>query len=100
MNRILSNPHFSIQLFNILNQEMNDSICKCFTGRMTRLLNVLNGFFPDIEIQISNNEQISNIILILQSKFKDDLLKLKIKEELMERGYDHNIIDEWISFID
>jgi len=100
MNRILYNSNFTIELFHILNQEMKDTICKCFTGRMTRLLNVLNGFFPDIEIHIGKNEQISNIIVILQSKFKGDLLKLKIKEELMERGYDQNIIDEWISYID
>ena len=28
----------------VLNQEINDSICKFFTGRMNRLVNVLNGF--------------------------------------------------------
>ena len=30
----------------------------CFTGRLTRLLNTLVGFYNDIELQISDSEQI------------------------------------------
>ena len=100
MNRILSNQNHSLELFNILDQEMKDTICKCFTGRMTRLLNVLNGFYPDIQILIGTNEQISNIIINLKNKFNGIILKQKIIDELMERGYEQSIIDEWISYIE
>ena len=37
----------------ILNQEMEDSLCHCLTGRFSRLINVLNGYFDDIIIYIS-----------------------------------------------
>jgi hypothetical protein len=31
-------------IFTVLNTEMKDSLCKCFTGRISRLINTLNGF--------------------------------------------------------
>ena len=47
-----------------INDEMNDSVCKCFTGRMSRLVNVLNGFDEIVIINISKNQRIWNIIII------------------------------------
>ena len=29
----------SNEIFNIMNIEMNDALCKCFTGRISRLVN-------------------------------------------------------------
>lgn len=95
----------------ILNSEISDSygtrgaylwLCKCFTGRISRLLNCLNGFYPDIQINISNNEQISNIILLLMKKYANnfELLKEEIKKELKERNYSDEIINEWLNYID
>ena len=37
-------------MFEILNIEMEDSLCKCMTGRFSRLINVLNGYYDDINI--------------------------------------------------
>ena len=100
MNRIL-NHQDKDEIFKVLDEEIKDTICKCFTGRMTRLLNVLNGFYPDIKIQIGSNEQITNIILMLKEKYEDvNVLKKKVKEELEERGYEKDVIEEWISFIE
>lgn len=83
-----------------------------FTGRLTRLLNVLVGFyrrkapcmFPkgngdDIEIQISDSEQITNIILSLQKKYSGDQLRDEFKKELLERQYIETIINEWLEYI-
>jgi hypothetical protein len=35
-----------MEIKSILNQEMVDAECKCFTGRMGRVVNCLNGFTP------------------------------------------------------
>ena len=71
---------------------------------MSRLVNVLNGFFEDVEITISANEQISNVILVLRSKHNlgidDDMtdeVKEKIRAELEERGYEDDIIEVWLN---
>jgi len=51
--------------------EMSDSICKCFTGRLSRLVNVLNGFDPRVSVRISNSQEISNIIIGIRQKTND-----------------------------
>ena len=87
------------EMFKILNEEIKDTICKCFTGRMTRLVNVLNGFYDDINIQIGSNEQISNIILMLKEKYEGDELVKQVRLEMEEREYDNETIDEWLGFL-
>ena len=67
---------------------------------MTRLLNVLNGFYDDINIQIGSNEQITNVILMLKEKYEGIELRDKVRSELEERGYDKDVIEEWVSFIE
>ena len=99
MNRILKHSDKD-EILKILEEEIKDTMCKCFTGRMTRLLNILNGFYPDIKIQIGNNEQITNIILMLKDKYEGEELKEKVKDELKERGYEEEVIREWIGFIE
>ena len=84
----------------ILNQEMNDSICKCFTGRMNRLVNVLNGFDPRVVIKISDSDAISNIIILFQKKYSGSELKDVVHKELIDRGYTDEVIKEWIDFIE
>ena len=44
------------EILSVLNQEISDGLCMCFTGRLTRLLNTLVGFYSDIELQISDSE--------------------------------------------
>jgi Leucine-rich repeat (LRR) protein len=90
------------EMYSILNTEMADAQCKCFTGRIGRLVNCLNGFDPNIIIHISNSEQIGNIIGLIQCQLKAtgtysiqthiDL----VRKELLERGYDDTVINEWV----
>jgi hypothetical protein len=93
------------EIYKVLEQEMKDTICKCFTGRMSRLINCLNGFEDHIVIHISNNEQIGNIIILIKDKlikennYTIELHKEIVTKELYERGYEKDIIDEWISYI-
>jgi Leucine-rich repeat (LRR) protein len=89
------------EIFKIMNQEMNDSICMCFTGRISRLINCLNGFSEKVSVNISTNEEISNIIITLKNKIHDiDELKKTINKELLERGYSHDIITEWLKYVE
>ena len=86
-------------LCKILNQEISDGLCMCFTGRLTRLLNCLTGFYDDIELQISDSEQITNIIVALKKKYDGDELVDKVKAELVDRQYYVEVINEWLEYL-
>ena len=86
----------------ILSQEMSDALCMCFTGRMTRLVNTLSGFVSDVSIHISDNEQISNLVLLTKEKvipYNVDSHKALFQKEMEERGYSIDIINEWVSYL-
>jgi Leucine-rich repeat (LRR) protein len=101
---ILNHEHKE-EIFKIMNKEMNDSLCKCFTGRMSRLINTLNGFNENIKIEISEAEQIGNICIIIkeklenENKYSDELFKEIVEKELLERNYDKDVIKEWLDNI-
>ena len=103
-NRILS---FEISISNeikkTLNIEMKDAQTKCFTGRISRLVNCLSGFDELVVINISDSEQIGLIIALTKNRLPiytiDDHKKL-VTLELQERGYSQNIIDLWTGYIE
>jgi len=89
------------EIKRILNQEIQDSIEYCFTGVLSRLINCLNGFDERIEVRISDLQEIANLIIVIRRKY--DKLKKQIKmvrKEMMERGYEKDIITEWLSYLD
>jgi hypothetical protein len=92
-------------IYSILNTEMADAQCKCFTGRISRLVNCLNGFDPNIIIHISNSEQIGNIIGLIQQQLETSgtysvqTHKDLVRKELLERRYDDKVIIEWVDAI-
>jgi hypothetical protein len=95
--RIINSEHKD-ELFKRLNEEMLDSECKCYTGRISRLVNVLSGYYDDVNIRISDNEHISSIILkIIDGNEMNDDYRIIIKKELKEVGYSDDIIDNWIN---
>jgi hypothetical protein len=87
-----------------MNTEMNDSLCKCFTGKISRLVNCLNGFDEKIKINISDNEQIGNIIILIkdqllnENKYDLETHKTLVKNNLLEKDYELNIIEEWLGY--
>jgi len=89
------------ELLKILDQEIIESQGKCLQGRISRTINILNGYHDSIKINISDNEQISNLIINLQNKY-NNLFELKDNfiKEMLERNYNNEIIDEWIKHID
>jgi Leucine-rich repeat (LRR) protein len=50
-------PDLQIEIQSRLNEEMHESECKCFTGRISRLVNCLSGYSNKVCIQISENEE-------------------------------------------
>ena len=89
-----------IEVKNRLNEEMEDGLCKCFTGRLSRLVNSLSGYSNKVSIKISSAEEIGNVISIMKDKYDDiEEVKLNVEKELLERGYEKEVIDEWISYL-
>ncbi len=101
-NRIQKSIHQS-ELMKILEEQIADSECKCFTGRFNRTLSVLVGFFDDIKINISDKSRISAIILNSKEKIIPyDAVKHKemVKKELKEAGYLESDFKDWIEAIE
>ena len=86
--------------------EMTDSVCKCFTGRMSRLINCLNGFDDLVSIRISDTEQIGQVIGQIKERLEtaNEYTVEKHRElatkELLTREYSQKVIAEWIGFIE
>ena len=72
---------------------------------MSRLVNCLNGFHcrsDDIQVHISDSEQIGNIIILIKNSLVDyntSEHKKLVRERLEELGYDNEVIEEWLEFI-
>ena len=104
-SRIESNEHKE-EIKSVLNMEMTDSVCKCFTGRMSRLINCLNGFDDLVSIRISDTEQIGQVIgqikeqLEAANEYSVEKHREMVTEELLARDYSQEIIAEWIGFIE
>ena len=73
----------------------------CFTGRLNRLINCLNGFDDRVDIKISDSDQIANIISKARENNTDlEEIKKYVEKEMEERGFTPQEIDEWISYIE
>ncbi len=86
-----------------LNEEMQESECKCFTGRISRLVNCLSGYSDKVKIQISESEEIGNIISVIMEKRgikTTKTLKEEVSVALKERGYIETTINEWVAYIE
>jgi hypothetical protein len=81
------------QLYSLLKEALREGRNVCSTGKIGRLVNVLSGFDPNVEIKISNNEQIGAIISSFRERGEP---KEKIEEELFSRGIEKEEINEWL----
>ena len=93
-------------ILEIMNQEIIDSSDKCFTGKMSRLINVLNGNDERINIKISDNDDMNNTVICIKNKLlKENIYtleqhKLLAKKELIEKGYEEKIINTFCDSIE
>ena len=96
-------PDLQIEIQKRMNEEMQDSECKCFTGRISRLVNCLSGYSDKVCIHISENEEINNIISVIMSKRElktIEVLKEEVNLALTERGYADEKIAEWLEYVE
>ena len=86
-SRIESNPNAE-GIKGVLNQEMSDSLCKCFTGRITRLIDCLNLLDPLVKIDLlSEKENINNICLLVYEGLQE-------QEEINAKGQQRQETEE------
>jgi Leucine-rich repeat (LRR) protein len=77
----------------------------CFTGKISRLVNCLQGFDDIVNVGISDAEQIGIIITIVKQRLKDEgqytveLHKALVKEQLLELKHPQDVIEMWINYI-
>jgi Leucine-rich repeat (LRR) protein len=99
--RIIANINPGI--YARLAQEVVDGSGLCFVGKISRIVNSLSGFYPDINVIISDNESagcITRQIVARRQPGEDDahILSL-IKTTLEERGFSNEIITAWTTGI-
>jgi len=75
------------ELFKIMNVEMSEENCKCFTERISRLINVLNGYDEHIE-------QKSNNIILIKNDLDEDYNKDEFKSHIRKERIIMKYIDE------
>lgn len=93
------------EVINVLEKELKASEHVCFTGRLGRLVSTLDGFHPGVRVSISTSDQISNRVLQLIEKCKEEKLnheqtKEKITMELKELELSDEDAKAWIETID
>lgn len=96
----------STEIKKILIQEIIEGKDKCFTGKLAQLVNSLVGYYDDVQINISQNEQINLIILNIRNKLIEENDEIDneqwqtlVTQELIERGYSESITNIWIKAI-
>ncbi len=103
---IIRTHHHKADISHVLNTEMKDSVCKCFTGRMSRLVNCLNGYDERVKVEMALNDQIANVILIIEkhltegNNYSVELHRQLVTKELISRGFQQSEIDVWVEHIE
>ena len=93
--RINANENGS-EIKRVLNQEMLDALCMCFTGRISRLIDCMNGIDHLVVIDLSPETRILSICqqtyeLLNQengSSFTAEDYQTRVKKELEDRGFE------------
>jgi hypothetical protein len=94
------------EILKVLELEIIDSEIMCFTGKINRLVNCLNGFDSRVNIKINENEQIANIIILMKNKLEEkndysiEKHRILVTQELTERDIPNNIIELWVNSIE
>ncbi len=96
---ISSNHEDKTTIRSILKQEILDGAGMCFTGRITRLVNVLSGLYDGVQITYNETEQINNaIIAVIRRCEKDHTMNLlnEAKKTLIELNVPEERHNEWL----
>ena len=99
--RIVKSEHKD-ELVGILDEQIQDAECLCFTGRFNRTLSVLVGFCEDIVISISDNSRISAIVIAARTMPEAcDPAQHRViaQDKLLEAGYNLDQVQPWLDAI-
>jgi len=72
---------YNPEILKRLEEELNDSKDMCFTGRISRIVNSLNGFSDLVSIRIPDISQINAVMSIIKNDFENGKIK---KEKLLD----------------
>jgi len=93
---------YKTEIRNVLRDEIIAGKDVCFTGKVTRLVNTLSGFVDEVQIGISENEQINNAVIatIRRCEQNKDLDVIKeVKAILDELNVPSDRQEIWLSAI-
>ncbi len=71
-----------------------------FYWKSTSLVNSLTGFIEEVQVGISENEQISNVVITLMKKYENDPdidIRAKVKEALDELKISEEKQKDWLN---
>jgi Leucine-rich repeat (LRR) protein len=85
------------ELLKRLREEITDARDKCFMGQVTRLLNVLSGFYDDIFLEINEAEQIYAKVQANQRRNNSVVDIDELIAELREIRVSEDKIMEWVT---
>jgi hypothetical protein len=92
------------EVIKIMDYEIISSKDKCFTGKLSRLVSCIDGFHPGVRITISTADQISNRVLSVINKSREDGLEKEkiitlVLKELRNLDLDNTQINEWMDTV-
>jgi hypothetical protein len=84
----INNSNNKEELFNRMIQELTEMDSTCSTGHLSRVLNILSGYFPGYSaVNISYEDQLkSNIFGRLTKSISDNIYSQYIQEEILENN--------------
>lgn len=98
----ITRSEYRDELVRILDEQIQDAECMCFTGRFNRTLSVLVGFYDDIVISISDNSRISAIIIAagaMPGSSNPAQHRELAYRKLIDAGYSLEQVQPWLDAI-
>ena len=77
-------------LIKVLEDQLEDSYGMCFTGRISRLVSVLDGFYDDVRLGLSKADELG----MFYAKSEGNVVKFI--ELAKESGYDDADLADWV----
>jgi hypothetical protein len=100
---IIVNHKLSDNIKELLDANMLDARNTCFVGRIGRLISTLSTFDDNVNINISETQQLNAININIKRKlgmeYSPEAHRKLLIEELTYRKYSQEVIDEWLSYI-
>lgn len=98
------NTETQTEIYKCLDSEIRDSVGKCFTGKITRIVNALNGFSSLVQIGMNETDFIVSVIQNAKQELGDQYTLErhieKVKERLRAEKFPEQVIQEWTENIE